>query len=166
MTRMICWFSCGGPSAVAAKEAIRLYSGTHEVVVVNCDTRPSEHSDNYRFSEECERWFGQPIVYIRNNEYATIDEVFEKTRYLSGIKGARCTTELKKIPRLRFSTPDDIHVFGFVLAFANRRCTALGSTTTTVPGASRPAASGIGTKFELISRKCSSGGASNRASWA
>jgi hypothetical protein len=120
MTRMICWFSCGGPSAVAAKEAIRLYSGTHEVVVVNCDTRPSEHSDNYRFSEECERWFGQPIVYIRNNEYATIDEVFEKTRYLSGIKGARCTTELKKIPRLRFSTPDDIHVFGFTVEESKR----------------------------------------------
>ena len=111
--RMLVWFSCGGPSAVAAKKAIETCSETHEVVIVNCDTRPSEHSDNYRFSVEVERWLGQPIVYIRNEKYATVDEVFEKERYMAGIGGARCTTELKKKPRQDFALPDDIHVFGF-----------------------------------------------------
>lgn len=111
--RMLVWFSCGAPSACAAKECVERYSNSHEVVVVNCDTRPSEHGDNYRFSRDVESWIGRPIVYIRSEDYKDVDEVFEKTKYMSGIKGARCTTELKKIPRLRFSNPDDINVFGF-----------------------------------------------------
>lgn len=110
--RMLCWFSCGAPSAVAAKKCIELYSGSHEVLVVNCDTRASEHPDNYRFSAECEKWFGQPVIYLRNEEYATVDEVFDRTKYMAGVRGARCTTELKKIPRLSFARPDDVHVFG------------------------------------------------------
>ncbi len=114
-TRMIVWFSCGAPSAIAAKEAIKHYSHCYEVLIVNCDTRPSEHSDNYRFSAECEQWFGQPIIYIRNEDYETVDDVFEKTKYMAGIAGARCTTELKKLPRLKFAGPDDIHVFGYTL---------------------------------------------------
>lgn len=90
-----------------------MYDDSHEVLVVNCDTRSSEHSDNYRFSTECEKWFGKQITYIRNEDYATVDDVFDSTRYMSGVAGARCTTELKKIPRLKFAAPDDIHVFGF-----------------------------------------------------
>jgi len=111
--RLLCWFSCGAASAVATKKAIELYSTTHEVIPVNCDTRPSEHSDNYRFSAQCEQWFGREIVYIRSSEYATVDEVFAKTRYMAGVRGARCTTELKKLPRHAFARPDDSHVFGF-----------------------------------------------------
>lgn len=112
---MLCWFSCGGPSAVVAHLAIKHCTRTHEVLVVNCDTRPSEHSDNYRFSRECEQWFGQPIVYLRSDKYANVDAVFEETKYMSGVNGARCTTELKKVPRLKFATPDDIHCFGLAL---------------------------------------------------
>lgn len=111
--RMLCWFSCGGPSAVAAKTAIEKFSEEYEVLVVCCDTRPSEHPDNYRFSMECEAWFGQPIVFIRNDDYETVDEVYDATQYMSGVRGARCTTELKKVPRIRFARPDDVHVFGF-----------------------------------------------------
>lgn len=113
ITRMLCWFSNGAASAVATKEAIDIYGATHDVIPVCCDTRPSEHSDNYRFSEDCEKWFGVPILYLRNDDYKTVDDVFEKTRYMSGPKGARCTTELKKIPRLRYAQPDDIHVWGY-----------------------------------------------------
>ena len=111
--RMICWFSCGAASAVATKKAIDLYDSQYEVLAVNCDTRPSENPDNYRFSAECERWFERPIVYIRSSAFSTIDEVFEKTKYMAGVNGARCTTELKKLPRRVFQKPDDIHVFGF-----------------------------------------------------
>lgn len=113
MSRVLAWFSCGAASAVAAKEAIRLFSATHEVVVVNCDTRSSEHQDNYRFSSDCERWFGQPIRFIKSENFETVDQVFAKTRYMAGVRGARCTTELKKIPRLNYACPLDIHVFGF-----------------------------------------------------
>lgn len=77
-----------------------------------CDTRPSERSDNYRFSAEVEKWLGVPITYIRNDKYTTVDDVFDRTGYMSGPKGARCTVELKKKPRFAFQRPDDIHVFG------------------------------------------------------
>lgn len=110
--RILVWFSCGAPSAVAAKLAIQDYGLTREVIVVNCDTKPSENTDNYRFFNEVETWIGQEIIEIRSEKYKDVDEVFEKTRYMSGVRGARCTTELKKIPRLQFALPDDIHVFG------------------------------------------------------
>lgn len=113
MKRIIVWFSCGAPSAVAAQLTLIHYGDRFEVVVANCDTRPSEHPDNYRFSQEVEQWLKCKIVYLRNDDFDTVDDVFEKTRYMSGIAGARCTTELKKVPRLKFANPDDIHVFGY-----------------------------------------------------
>lgn len=119
--RILCWFSCGVPSAVAAKKTIELYGATNEVLVVNCDTRPSEHSDNYRFSSEVEAWLGQSITYIRNSDYQTVDDVFEHRRYMSGVKGAPCTNLLKKVPRIAFADPDDIHVFGFTATGRERK---------------------------------------------
>jgi hypothetical protein len=110
--RIICWFSCGAASAVATKRTIELYSATHEVLPCYCNTLASEHPDNSRFIRDCERWFGRPIKVLTNEAYADVDDVFMKTRYMSGVRGARCTTELKKLPRLRFALPDDIHVFG------------------------------------------------------
>lgn len=118
--RVICWFSCGAASAVAANEAIIEMGLDYEVIIVNCDTRPSEHPDNYRFTKECEAWFGQPIIHIRNAKYETVDDVFERERYMSGQYGARCTTELKKVPRFAFERPDDIHVWGFTAGEAAR----------------------------------------------
>ena len=111
-SRIIAWFSCGAASAVAAKETIRLFP-SREVIPVCCDTRPSEHPDNYRFSAEVEQWLGRKILYIRNSDYEYVDEVFERRRYMSGTNGARCTQELKKLPRLLFARSDDEHVFGF-----------------------------------------------------
>lgn len=110
--KIICWFSCGAASAVASKEAIALFA-PRPVHIVNCDTRSSEHPDNYRFSADCERWFGQPIAYIKSADFGTVDDVIGVTKYMAGVRGARCTTELKKLPRLKFAAPDDIHVFGY-----------------------------------------------------
>lgn len=108
--RVIAWFSCGAASAVAAKEAIEKYGAS--ACVVYCDTMASEHPDNERFLRDCEAWFGMPVKRVRSEKYATVDEVFERTRYMSGIAGARCTVEMKKIPRFAFQRADDIHVFG------------------------------------------------------
>lgn len=111
---IIVWFSCGSASAVAAKLTIEHYSGTHEVEIVNCDTRPSENSDNYRFSKDVEKWIGQPIRYISNPEFKDVDEVFEKRKYMAGIHGAICTVELKKRPRQHDErAANAINVFGF-----------------------------------------------------
>lgn len=111
--RLLCWFSCGAASAVATKKSIQLHSNRFDVIPVNCDTRSSDHPDNYRFAADCERWFEKPIVYIESGFYKNVDEVFEHTRYMSGVQGARCTTELKKVPRLAYAQPHDTHVFGF-----------------------------------------------------
>lgn len=103
--RRISWYSCGAASAIATKL-------TNPDVVAYCDTG-SEHQDNKRFMRECEDWIGQKFTVLRSDEYADTWEVFEKTRWLAGINGARCTTVLKIVPRLEFQKPTDIHVFGY-----------------------------------------------------
>lgn len=110
--RAIVWFSCGVTSAIAAKLALNKYK--HLPVVIAYTDTGSEHPDNKRFLKECEEWFGQEITILKSEKYADIWEVFEKTRYLAGINGARCTVELKKTLRHKFERcATDIQVFGF-----------------------------------------------------
>lgn len=113
--RIICWFSCGAASAWATKTAITVFGADHPVIPAYCDTSASEHPDNLRFIADCERWFGVPVLRLKNGEYPTgeVEEVFEKRRYMSGPEGAVCTGQLKKVPRFGFAKPEDIHVFGF-----------------------------------------------------
>ena len=111
MSRVIAWFSCGAASAVAARLAVHDYGDLCEVVY--CDTMASEHPDNARFFHDVERWLGRSIRVIKSDEYATVDDVIERTRYMAGNAGARCTVEMKKRPRFKMQYPDDVHVFGF-----------------------------------------------------
>lgn len=113
--RIICWFSCGAASAVATKLTLSVFGKEQPVVPVYCDTSASEHPDNARFIKDCEKWFGVPIVRLTNPDYPTgeVEAVFERRKYMSGINGAICTGQLKKVPRFNFALPDDIHVFGF-----------------------------------------------------
>jgi 3'-phosphoadenosine 5'-phosphosulfate sulfotransferase (PAPS reductase)/FAD synthetase len=108
--RVLAWFSCGAASAVAAHLAVEDYGDRVEVVY--CDTMSTEHPDNARFFADVQQWLGVPIRKIRGR-YESIDDVFEKTRYMAGIQGARCTSEMKKLPRIAYERPDDVHVFGF-----------------------------------------------------
>lgn len=105
MARTISWFSCGAASAVATKLC-------PEAEPVYCETG-AEHPDNERFLSDCEAWFGRLVTRLKSDEYTDTWDVWEKTRWLAGIKGARCTTELKVAPRLAFQRPDDVHVFGY-----------------------------------------------------
>ena len=107
--RTVAWFSCGAASACAAKLALDRYDN---VEVVYCDTMASEHPDNARFFDDVQRWLGVPIQTIGNPKYESVDEVFEQTRYMAGIAGARCTVEMKKVPRFSYQQPDDLHIFG------------------------------------------------------
>lgn len=109
--RVLSWFSCGAASAVAAKLTIEKYGERAQVVY--CDTFASEHEDNRRFFEDCERWFGQPIAVIRSKKYETVDDVFARERYMAGVAGAKCTVEMKKVPRVDFQRESDTHVFGY-----------------------------------------------------
>lgn len=117
MMRRVVWFSCGAASAVAAKLTLERYP---DALVVYCNTSKDEHPDNLRFRRDVERWIGKEVLLIGSKKYETVDEVNEKRRYMSGPKGAICTTELKKIPRLEWQEPDDTHIFGFTLDEPNR----------------------------------------------
>jgi len=110
--RVVIWFSCGVTSAIAAKMALNEWAAVHECHVVYCDPG-AEHPDNQRFLHDIEQWLAHPIEVLRSTEYRDTWDVFERTRWLNGVKGARCTTELKKKLRHAYQRPDDIQVFGF-----------------------------------------------------
>lgn len=109
MSRVLCWFSCGAASAVATRMTLRDFP---DAVPVYCETG-AEHPDNERFMADCVRWFNTPVTRIRSDEFRDTWHVWEETRWLAGINGARCTGELKVAPRLGFQRPTDIHVFGY-----------------------------------------------------
>jgi PP-loop superfamily ATP-utilizing enzyme len=109
--RVLCWFSCGDASAVAAKLAIDRYGKRAEVLY--CDTFAYEHPDNRRFFKDVQNWLGIPIQVLKSEKYTDIYDVFEKTKFLRSRQGARCTTELKKNVRKAYQRCDDIHIFGF-----------------------------------------------------
>lgn len=114
MRRIIVWFSRGAASAVAGRMTLREHP---DAVLVYCETG-QEHEDGERFEADCVRWFNAPVTHLRSEEYDDTWDVWERTGWLAGIGGARCTVELKVIPRLAFQRPDDIHVFGYT---ADRR---------------------------------------------
>lgn len=103
--RTISWFSCGAASAIATK----LTPGS---LPTYCETN-AEHEDNARFFVDCERWFGRPITVLHSEKYHDTWHVWEDRRWLAGVDGAKCTVELKVMPRLAFQRPTDIHVFGY-----------------------------------------------------
>lgn len=107
--RTISWFSCGAASAVASYLTLK---ENPDALIVYCETG-GEHEDNTRFLSDCEKWFNKSIIRIKSSEYKDVWDVWEKTKWLSGVNGARCTTELKVKPRLEFQKPTDIHVFGY-----------------------------------------------------
>lgn len=116
--RIVGWFSAGAASAVAIRIA-KVATETPEhpyyglpLVIAYIDTG-SEHPDNERFRQECEEWLGQEIIVLKSPEYEDIYDVFDRTGYLVGPGGARCTTELKKKVRWAFQRPDDVQVFGY-----------------------------------------------------
>lgn len=111
--RAVCWFSAGAASAVATKIVLSEWAGLFpEIVVVYTDVG-SEHPDNERFIQDCERWFDHPVQRIKSERYADTWQVWEERRFLVGPKGALCTAELKKRPRFAFQHADDYQVFGY-----------------------------------------------------
>jgi len=111
--RIVSWFSCGVTSAIATKRTIEKYQDKYPIVIAYCNTH-SEHPDNMRFASECAEWFDIPITVLSSEGYYDIWDVFEKTRWLNGIEGARCSQELKKKVRQNFEDLEhDIQIFGF-----------------------------------------------------
>ena len=121
-SRLVCWYSHGAASLIAAKKAIEIQPDlypNHEIVVA-CIYIENELHEPER-DEKVESYLGHKITYLRDEKYnANVDEVIKKTRYMSGVAGARCTKELKKAVRLSWQKDDDVHVFGMTSEEAHR----------------------------------------------
>lgn len=114
--RIVCWFSHGAASTIAAKLAIEINNQSEspkELIVMSIYLK-EEHEDNARYLKDCEKYLGQKIETITSEKYkSSVDEVIRREKYMSGPYGARCTRELKKQVRWDWQRSDDIHVFGF-----------------------------------------------------
>lgn len=113
---IVVWFSCGAASAVACKKTIEKYGDTHNILIVN-NPVDEEHKDNLRFKDDISKWLGLPIIEAKNTTIGTTSavDVWEKRKYMSGVKGAPCTSLLKKEARYEFERNNKIdwHVLGF-----------------------------------------------------
>jgi hypothetical protein len=109
MTRHLAWFSAGAASAVATKLAL----STHDDVTIYRTDVGSEHPDNERFAADCAEWFGQEVRTLSVEKYADTWDVWERTGYLVGPTGARCTVELKKKARFMVERDYDVQIFGY-----------------------------------------------------
>lgn len=107
----VAWWSGGITSAVACRLALEKYTN---VKIVYIETG-SHHQDTLRFKNDCENWYGQNIITIQNNKYSNHFEVIEKTKYINGVSGARCTGELKKNVRAKYEKENNIgnQVWGY-----------------------------------------------------
>ena len=116
MKTIAVWFSCGAASAVAAKKTVEKYGETHNIFIVNNPVK-EEHPDNRRFLDDVGKWIGLPIISATNPVFNTTSavEVWERRKYMAGIRGAPCTVILKKEARYAFESTHkiDFHVLGF-----------------------------------------------------
>jgi hypothetical protein len=111
--RVVCQFSCGAASAVAAKLAIAEYGESTDVQILNAYI-VEEHPDNRRFLTDCEKWFGRSITVIRDAKYgASTMQVFTKKRFLAGTHGAPCSRVLKRDLLRAWGKADDMMVLGY-----------------------------------------------------
>lgn len=117
------WFSCGAPSAVAAKLAIDMYGDTCDVRILN-NTVYEEPDDNRRFLIDVMTWLGRPIIDVRNSElgHTSAERVWRERKFMSGPKGAPCTGLLKKAARFEWEIGQapEWHVFGFTVEEKHR----------------------------------------------
>jgi len=109
------WFSCGAASAAAAKLTLDRF-GKDRVRVVNNPVL-EEDEDNRRFLADVEKRLGVEIESATHDKYpdGSCVKVWDDRTYMSGIKGAPCTTTLKKHARQQWEArnPVDWIVLGF-----------------------------------------------------
>ena len=109
MTRHIIWWSAGAASTIAAK----LHLNQHPNAQLVYTDPGSEHPDNTRFRNDIENWLGATIQVLKSDNYQDTWDVWERTGWIVGSAGARCTVELKKRLRQQFQHHTDIQVFGY-----------------------------------------------------
>ena len=112
------WFSCGAASAAAAKLTVERYAGEQEVRLLN-NPVDEEDTDNRRFAADVSAWVGLPIELVVNTKlwHNSARQVWEDERYMAGVSGAPCTSQLKKEARQQWEEVNhpDWHVLGFTV---------------------------------------------------
>ena len=100
---IVVWFSRGAASAVALKETIRQYGDICNIRAVS-NPVVEEHSDNYRFSDDVSAWCNIEIETARNSKYphCSAKEIWAERRFMAGVAGAPCTTQLKREARFEW----------------------------------------------------------------
>ena len=110
------WWSAGAASTVAAQ----IHLEDHPEATLIYTDPGGEHPDNVRFRADVEQWLGVEIVVMKSEKYVDPWDVFNRTRFLVGQGGTRCTVELKKRLRQQYEDPTDIQVFGYTAEEQNR----------------------------------------------
>lgn len=87
---MVSWFSAGCSSFVAT------YLMRNEIDRIVYVDIADQHPDSMRFLKDSERLLGREIEIVRSEDFASVDDVIAKRRYVNGPGGAPCTTLLKK----------------------------------------------------------------------
>lgn len=119
MHSIVCQFSCGAASAVAAKIVLTQHAGA-DVQIVNAFL-VNEHEDNRRFASDCEAWFGRPITVLRDTKYgADVIQVFRRRQFMMGPRGAPCSGALKRDLLDAWKRWDDAIVLGFTMEEVDR----------------------------------------------
>ena len=109
--RVVSHFSCGAASACATKLALEKYATA--VHVINAFVA-DEDTDNRRFLVDCEKWFGVPIVVLRDEKYgASAANVWRKRRFIVSRNGAPCSKALKRNVLNKYHQADDLIVLGY-----------------------------------------------------
>lgn len=118
-SRLVCNFSCGASSAVAAKMALAFRDRFAETVVVYADTG-NEHPDNMRFLREIEEWIEHPVTIVKNEKYEDLWDMWEQMGFIAAVKGKNkyypCTGTMKKQPLQPYEVPTtDVKVIGYTI---------------------------------------------------
>ena len=117
MTRIVCNFSAGAASAVATKLTL---AKNPDALIINVEVA-EEHPDNARFRSDCERWFGKPIIVLRDKKYnGSAREVWRRVRFMKSQYGMSCTGRIKREVSKDYRTATDIQVLGFTVEEAKR----------------------------------------------
>jgi hypothetical protein len=113
-TRFVCRFSCGAASAVAAKLTLNSYP-KNDVLIVNAYIK-EEDSDNRRFLDDCEKWFGWPVLVLRDEKYgASTHEVWKRRRFMKNRFTAPCSQHLKREVLASIRKKGDITIIGYTV---------------------------------------------------
>lgn len=106
----VAWFSAGVSSFIAAYIA-----KPDKIIYIDV---ANQHPDSLRFLIDCQRVLDMPIQVLRDTKYAgCVDNVISDKRFINGVYGAPCTTELKKRVRTEWErnnlAPDTVYIFGY-----------------------------------------------------